>query len=570
MSLGACFYQGKGVPLDYYEAATWFRKAAEQGHSHAQCSLGWCYHEGNGVAKDYGEAVKWFRKAAENDYPDGQLLMGMAYASGEGVATNHNEAAKLYRKAAERGHGTAQLRLGVCYFEGKGVRRDEVEAVRWLQKAAEKGVPIAQSTLGMCYISGQGVREDWNVGVKWLRKAAEQGNVTGQGGLGLAYFMGQGVPEDYVEAYKWFNLAAAQGDTNTLAFREQSQQLCKLMTPDQVAEGQRRASAFQPRLALETANEFVPSSAAMDFAPTSSGTGFFITEDGFLVTNEHVVKAANEIRLVTSAGLIDAKVVTVDEANDLALLKAVGSFRPLPITSSRSVKMGSTVSTVGFPNINLQGFAPKFAKGEIAALSGANDDPKYFQISVPVQPGNSGGALLDERGNVVGVVSAKLSVREAIAKTGEIPENVNYAVKSSLLLSFLESVPDVSATLKEPNSNSQKFEDVVHSAERAAVLVLCRTPSKVASVLRVPTIPNFQQTPPSAATAIESQIDGDFEGWEGETIVKLTNGQIWQQTEYYYHYHYAFMPGVLVYRSGAGYKMKVDGIDRAVGVTQLK
>ena len=69
---------------------------------------------------------------------------------------------------------------------------------------------------------------------------------------------------------------------------------------------------------------------------------------------------------------------------------------------------------------------------------------------------------------------------------------------------------------------------------------------------------------------IESQIDGDFEGWEGETIVKLMNGQIWQQTEYHYEYHYAFMPQVLIYSSGAGYKMKVEGTDQAVGVQRLR
>ncbi|MEK7684940.1 MAG: hypothetical protein AAB466_05925, partial [Verrucomicrobiota bacterium] len=95
-----------------------------------------------------------------------------------------------------------------------------------------------------------------------------------------------------------------------------------------------------------------------------------------------------------------------------------------------------------------------------------------FQISVPVQPGNSGGALVDERGNVVGVVSAKLSAPAALAASGALPENVNYAVKSSFLLGFLESVPEVSAKLKEPNTKEQKFEDVVKAAEQAAVLVL--------------------------------------------------------------------------------------------------
>jgi S1-C subfamily serine protease len=95
--------------------------------------------------------------------------------------------------------------------------------------------------------------------------------------------------------------------------------------------------------------------------------------------------------------------------------------------------LGNSVATVGFPNIEMQGFAPKFAKGEIASLSGIQDDPCYFQISVPVQPGNSGGALVDERGNVVGVVSAKL---------------------------------------KAPATADRKFEDVVKSAQGAAVLVL--------------------------------------------------------------------------------------------------
>src|SRR5471032_3027695 len=130
------------------------------------------------------------------------------------------------------------------------------------------------------------------------------------------------------------------------------------------------------------------------------------------------------------------------------------------------------VATVGFPNIGMQGFAPKLAKGEIASLSGAGDDARYCQISVPVQPGNSGGALVDEHGNVVGVVSAKLNASAALAASGALPENVNYAVKSSFLLSFLESVPAVADKLKAPVTVERKFDEVVQSAQDAAVLVL--------------------------------------------------------------------------------------------------
>jgi S1-C subfamily serine protease len=241
------------------------------------------------------------------------------------------------------------------------------------------------------------------------------------------------------------------------------------MTREQVAEAQQLAAVFIPRI------EKLNSDASISNSPTNpsfTGTGFFITDDGYLISNYHVVKDATKVRLLTSTGLILAKVVQVDAANDLALLKADGRFAPLPITSSRTVHLGNSVATVGFPNIGLQGFAPKLAKGEIASLSGVGDDPRYFQISVPVQPGNSGGALVDEWGNVIGIVSAKLDASVALAASGALPENVNYAVKSSFLLGFLESVPDVSAKLKAPNTVDEKFSNVVKSAQDAAVLVL--------------------------------------------------------------------------------------------------
>ncbi len=90
------------------------------------------------------------------------------------------------------------------------------------------------------------------------------------------------------------------------------------------------------------------------------------------------------------------------------------------------------------------------------------------------------------------------------------------------------------------------------------------------SAKRLMSASRYSDTSNMQEEIIETQIDGDFEGWEGETIVKLMNGQIWQQTEYYYHYHYAFMPKVTIIKSGAGYKMIVDGSPKAIGVTRLK
>ena len=243
------------------------------------------------------------------------------------------------------------------------------------------------------------------------------------------------------------------------------------MTSEQIAEAQRLTREFKPGKASQVSTSAASVNSDSN-QPAATGSGVFITENGYLVTNEHVIRNASRINLVASSGKYFAKVVRVDVANDLALLKASGEFKPLPIAPSRKVALGSTVATVGFPDPGLQGFSPKLAKGEIAALAGAADDARYFQISVPVQPGNSGGALVEAHGNVVGIVSAKLNARAALESSGALPENVNYAVKSSFLLSFLESVPDVANKLKEPSTKEQKFEEVVKDAQAAAVLVL--------------------------------------------------------------------------------------------------
>jgi S1-C subfamily serine protease len=400
----------------------------------AQFKLGWFYDTGQGVGKDLVEAVKWFRKAAEQNIVE------------------------------------AQFNLALNYQNGQGVEKDSIEAVKWYRKAAEQNFVMAQCNLGVCYQNGVGVEKDISEAAKWYRKAAEQGVAWAQYQLGRLYYFGDGVLLDYAEAVKWNALAAAQGNED--AVNMWNYVLKEKIPSDQIAEGQRRAHEFIPRKQIADQLGSISVNSTSPENPSFTGTGFFITDDGYLISNYHVVKGAAKVRLLTGAGLVDATVVKVDAANDLALLKAVGRFAPLPIAASRTVKLGGTVATVGFPNIGMQGFAPKLAKGEIASLSGSQDDPRYFQISLPVQPGNSGGALVDARGNVVGIVAAKLDASAALAATGALPENVNYAVKSSLLLSFLESVPEVDAKLKEPNAKDENFEEVVKSAQEAAVLVL--------------------------------------------------------------------------------------------------
>jgi len=467
-TLGNTFYGGRGVPKDGAEAVKWYLQAAVQGDIDSQKYLGDIYFFGIGVPVDGAEAIKWWLMAAQNGHAEAQYALGCMYNEYKNVPNSKANAFKWWLMAAQQEHLEAQHNIGIAYLDGEGVAKDEVQAFSWIRKSADQGRLEWQYLLGVMHFKGQGTPKNNVEAVRWFMRAAECGLSAAQHSIGALYYEGIGVPKDDVISYKWLLLAAAQGNETSKGY---AKMLEGVLTPNQLAEGQRMAREFQPRKPAQ-AGSAAPHEGVMDSRPLSAGTGFFITDDGYLITNQHVADEGAAVRVLTGNGAIPAKVVKVDRANDLALLKVEGKFAPLAITSSRGARLGSTAATVGFPNVGLQGYSPKLAKGEIASLAGIQDDARHFQISVPVQPGNSGGALVDERGNVIGVVVAKLSQKAAIATTGTLAENVSYAVKSSYLLSFLESVPDVAAKLKEPNTRERKFEDVIKDAEQAAVLVL--------------------------------------------------------------------------------------------------
>lgn len=206
----------------------------------------------------------------------------------------------------------------------------------------------------------------------------------------------------------------------------------------------------------------------------SSGSGFFVTEDGYFVTNYHVVEGAEAIVLSDiNAKQYDAVVVRVDKANDIAVLKTEGKFKAIPIASSRTVKRGQDVVTVGYPHVDIQGVEPKVTGGIINSLSGLGNDARTFQVSVPLQSGNSGGPLVTMEGNVVGVVTMKLSALVMLKETGDLPQNVNYAIKSNYLTEVLLGIPGVERKLIAPSSKAFKsVAELTSAIESATALVV--------------------------------------------------------------------------------------------------
>ena len=171
-----------------------------------------------------------------------------------------------------------------------------------------------------------------------------------------------------------------------------------------------------------------------------SGTGWFV-DSGLIVTSLHVVQGRSEFSVVTAEGnTLTAQLVNQDTDRDLALLAVDGAadIPALPMASEEA-RIGAAVFTVGFPHPDVMGVKPKLTDGVISARSGVQDDPDMYQISVPVQAGNSGGPLLDERGYVVGVVASKLSAGAMYRERRDVTENVNYAVKSGFLHGMVPS-----------------------------------------------------------------------------------------------------------------------------------
>lgn len=172
---------------------------------------------------------------------------------------------------------------------------------------------------------------------------------------------------------------------------------------------------------------------------TSTGTGFFVTRNGHVLTNHHVAQQCSSIQVGYSGGVLkSARLLASDRRNDLALLQTDFAPEVVPALKSR-IRVGDTIYVYGFPLSGLLSKTGNFTVGYVTAAAGLGDDSTKLQISAPIQPGNSGGPMMDGHGNVVGVIVSKLNVLRLAKFIKDVPQNVNFAIKASLAVSFLEA-----------------------------------------------------------------------------------------------------------------------------------
>ncbi len=201
----------------------------------------------------------------------------------------------------------------------------------------------------------------------------------------------------------------------------------------------------------------------------SYGTGFFVNTDGYLITNFHVVIGCQRVETLDGVRL---KQIRSNAAADLALLHAEGPSRDQKASFRIAEPIsGEPVVVFGFPLVGLLASSGNVTTGIVSATSGIGDNPINFQISAPVQPGNSGGPLLDKFGNVIGVVVAKLNAITVSEATGDIPQNVNFAIKASEVIALLDSAgvaPNIGMAREE-----LKSEEIARRAKAFSTRLIC-------------------------------------------------------------------------------------------------
>ena len=527
--LGLMYAEGEDIPQDHAEAVRWYRRAAEQGYADAQFNLGFMYREGYGVPQDAAEAARWYRRAAEQGHVGAQFNLGLMYGKGEGVPQDYAEAFRWFRRAAEQGDTSAQFNVGVMYDKGEGVPQNYAEAFQWYRQAAEQSHAGAQNNLGTMYEFGAGVPQNLVQAHKWYNLAASRVSSSDQDLREKAVRSRDLVAERLTPA----QLARAQRlarewrprmstaeppvqgprPSTSAAPASRAPKTGAESTRDRIANLQHalrrlgydpgpvdgilgtrtRAAirAFQADAGLPVTGQVSerlesavlaaliaagqksapkPDPTSLVLERKSTGSGFRVSARGHVLTNAHVVRGCTEVR-IPSGGVVE--IMAREGSSDLALLRApAGTARAVAkFRQGRGIRPGASVVVMGYPLRGLLASGANVSTGAVSALAGPGDDRRLIQITAPVQPGNSGGPVLDAAGNVVGVVVAKLDAIRIARSTGDIPQNVNFAVSAGTARAFLdgEGVPYETA----PSDNALEPVEVAAAARKFTVLVEC-------------------------------------------------------------------------------------------------
>jgi S1-C subfamily serine protease len=404
---------------------------------------------------------------------------------------DYQSARREYFEAAMDGNEKAQNNLANLYRDGLGGTIDMEQAFYWFSKAAHAGQVNAQTSLGDMFEKGDAVARNYLTAAYWYRRAATSGFFIGQLSLAEMLEAGRGIPRDDVAALAWYTIAShATVNPANQYYVEERRQAVEAMN---ALAG--RFSTTQRSVAQYLVIHWVvgydlpdrrPPAPAVSVSPPQSpprpettkgeivlatGTGFIVNDRGDVVTNNHVIAGCARIRFgLNGHTLVQGALVAADVGNDIAVANfSLQQAKTASFSNTIRNRPGDDLLVFGYPLLGLLSTSGNLTRGYLTATTGLKDDARYMQISAPVQPGNSGGPVLDMDGDVIGMVTYKLDALTTMKAIGDVPQNVNFALKDSMLRLFLDRhaipyiVSDHSASLAaaEIGERAEQFTGVV-------------------------------------------------------------------------------------------------------------
>ena len=385
----------------------------------------------------------------------------------------HDVEEKWYRIAASTGHVQAQVALALLLDEKSNFLENEA-------KSSQNPILDNKIANGRRKNLISQIEEESH---QWFLRAAKQNCRKAQ--LALC----NRVDEDLLlerpqrlqtESYMWGLIARRARQLHEYDFMREPDQLSPFASfPSWDFYIKAGEILVDVERAKESAKSFVAKTEIVISLPNApilnsgSGTGFFIAPR-FIVTNAHVVDGWDVATIEDSTGQhMTAKVESLDEKNDLAVLSVETNMsQSFLILRIEGAELAEEVFTIGFPNPEIQGTNAKYTDGKISSDSGINDDRRFYQTTVPVQPGNSGGPLVNSDGQVIGVMTSRLSDMGMLRASGSLPQNVSYAIKADYLNPLLRGLAGESFSNQRLVSDKQERSALVRRLRSAVVRVL--------------------------------------------------------------------------------------------------
>mgnify|MGYP005629668057 FL=1 len=391
--------------------------------------------------------------------PYGSASAGLSEGRAAYARGDYSTAISEFTALAEAGNAYAQRMLGAMYRQGQGVAKNAEHALYWTQKAVKQGDGGAQFNLANMYETGDLVAKNFPLAAKLYQLAARADIPLAQYRLGVFFLEGLGGTRDRVRAFVWFSRAAANERAGGLAAHAAKAR-------DKIGQ---RLSETEKARGAQLLQRMLAQSAGVSRKPAkqSTGTGFIVSADGYILTNNHVVAGCKEVHIKP----LVVPVVATDAKRDLALLKVGANFKRFATFRDGAIRKGESVVVAGFPLHGVLASDLKITTGTVSGLAGPGNNATLLQLSAPIQKGNSGGPLLDLSGHVIGVVVSKLDALKMARATGDIPQNVNFAIKGDVAHAFLAE-HDVAVVTAQSTADLPPA-DVAERAQLYTALIEC-------------------------------------------------------------------------------------------------